>query len=54
MKKDEQLVYQRKVILEEYHEHLALQKREVRNEKCTVSRFGQVMQAGQRAGEARV
>lgn len=32
MSKDEQLDYQRKVILEEYNEHLAIQKREVRDE----------------------
>jgi hypothetical protein len=46
--------HQEKVILEEYMEHIAIQNREMRDEKGTISRFGRALQTGERAGEARV
>jgi hypothetical protein len=52
MTKEEQLAYQRKVILEEYHEHLANQKRELNHGKSTFVRAVSDVQTGKRAGEA--
>jgi hypothetical protein len=46
--------HQEKVILEEYMEHIAIQSREMRDEKGTVSRFDRALQTREREGEARV
>jgi hypothetical protein len=54
MSAKEQLSYQRKVILEEYHEHLALQKRELNHGKNTFVRPVSDVQARERGSEERV
>jgi hypothetical protein len=53
MTKDEQLDYQRKVILEEYNEHLAIQKRELNHGKGTFVRTTHLVSGREQDGEKR-
>jgi hypothetical protein len=53
MTKDEQLAYQRKVILEEYPEHIAIQKKEQRYGRSTFIRTPHLVPSRDPYGEKR-
>lgn len=53
MSNEDQLIYQRKVILEEYSEHLAIQKRELNHGKGTFVRTPHMVSSREPDGEKR-
>lgn len=53
MSNEDQLIYQRKVILEEYNEHLAIQKRELNHGKGAFVRTPHLVSGREQDGEKR-
>jgi hypothetical protein len=52
--REEQIKWQRQCIMEDYHNKMESNLKELQDGKSTFVSTSQVMQAGERAGEARV